>query len=230
MSEPCAGGPRSPVQGLGGDMQWCRSHETHLDSTLSSWHQQFLLEGCVISPSLDLDFLICNRQRSPSHLPVLATLSVDHSEQVSPCWVSCEVRRAKDLQQAVSTQTGCPCGPGPLEKQRRSNSRQREGLLQGPPAEMPMELGGQLNRLIKTRVRKLMKGEWEMKLMRWWEYLLGKLDFTLRLVYTHWSRRGSCAKSHLVFWSFPTWPTALQEFFSFEYFLVQLMSFSPTDV
>lgn len=138
--------------------------------------------------------------------------------------------QAKDLQQAVSTQTGCPCGPGPLEKQRRSNSRQREGLLQGPPAEMPMELGGQLNRLIKTRVRKLMKGEWEMKLMRWWEYLLGKLDFTLRLVYTHWSRRGSCAKSHLVFWSFPTWPTALQEFFSFEYFLVQLMSFSPTDV
>ena len=157
-------------------------------------------------------------------------LSVDHSEQVSPCWASCEGRRAKDLQQAVSTQTGCPCGPGPLEKQRRSNSRQREGLLQGPPAEMPMELGGQLNRLIKTRVRKLMKGEWEMKLMRWWEYLLGKLDFTLRLVYTHWSRRGSCAKSHLVFWSFPTWPTALQEFFSFEYFLVQLMSFSPTDV
>ena len=157
-------------------------------------------------------------------------LSVDHSEQVSPCWASCEVRRAKDLQQAVSTQTGCPCGPGPLEKQRRSNSRQREGLLQGPPAEMPMELGGQLNRLIKTRVRKLMKGEWEMKLMRWWEYLLGKLDFTLRLVYTRWSRRGSCAKSHLVFWSFPTWPTALQEFFSFEYFLVQLMSFSPTDV
>ena len=71
---PVQGGPRSPVQGLGGNMQWCRSHETHLDSTLSSWHQQFLLEGCVIAPSLDLDFLICNRQRSPSRLPVLATV------------------------------------------------------------------------------------------------------------------------------------------------------------
>lgn len=163
LSEPCARRtekPRPRHYCLGGNMQWCRSHETHLDSALSSWHQQFFLAGCVISPSLDLDFLICNRGRSPSHLPVLATLSVDYPQQVSPCWAPCEILRVKDLQQAVTTQTGCPCGLGPLEKQSgRSNSRRREWLLQGPPAEMPMELGGQLNRLIKTRVRKLMKGE-----------------------------------------------------------------------
>lgn len=172
LSMPCVGRTEKRHPGcccLEGNVQRRWSNETSLDSASGSWRCQFLLAGCVILPSLDFVFLICNVGRSPrsffQFLP-LCLLTI-HSE-----YLHAEHHARSTGPQVCNRQqvlTGRPWRLGPLEKQsRRSNSRQGEWLLWGPQAEMPLVLGGQLNRLIKTRVGELLKGEREMKLARWW--------------------------------------------------------------